>query len=727
MQQNHIRKVTNGQVSKSMQSALALAANGVPVFPVDTNKRPLVKWKDGATTDENQIRKWWKKWPNAMPAFPTGEPSGIAVLDLDRKDGKDGVEALRQLSSEAESPFIIETKSGGLHLWFAHKPDLRCTVGQDKDGLGGVDVRGERGFAVAPGAPGYAFTSGDLDLWVDLRDVGCLPHWPDTLPMQPRAHQASSAAEPSGLPFDALRSALMSLPIQERERLFGSDAEWFKVCRVIADETGASEEGCDLWHEWSDGWGGYDHHAAESKWNREDDYDGARASVWTILQPALANGWTHPDFEAWQSADLAKDFEDAQDPDIADLVGTPIKDHPWGTPMMQGDTIIKNQHNADFYLGMSRDSILPGLRHNEMTHRDEWAEGEVNDKALSTARKGVERAGMKTVAMELVVSAVQTVATDRSYHPVREWLTCQKDDGHGLLDHWLSRYLGAADSVYTRAVGRMFGIQMVARIMEPGCKADYMPVLHGGQGLGKSSACRALSGGTYFSDSMPAIRGDNPVAAMEHLQGIWLVEVAEMASMREAAQEDMKSFLSRQTDRFRVAYGRTTEAHPRQCVFIGTTNKDSFLRDETGGRRFWPVECSRECDPNGLARDRGQLFAEALAAYRAGERWWPDREFEREHLLPMQQEAFGADPWEERIEEILDKPEGIMGEDRKPRREITVNEIMEELGVNSMQQTRKTEMRIAGILKDRLGWVKVKSNGRMVWRRQPGAHLEVVK
>lgn len=210
MQQQITTKAAAGQATKCLQSALALAENDIPVFPVDTNKRPLVKWKDGATTDENQIRKWWKKWPEAMPAFPTGEPSGIAVLDLDRKDGKDGVEALRQLGFEAASPFVIETKSGGLHLWFAHKPDLRCSVGQDKDGIGSVDVRGARGFALAPGAPGYAFTSGDLDLWADLRDVGCLPAWPDTLPMQPRAHQASSAAEPSGLSFNALRSALMS-------------------------------------------------------------------------------------------------------------------------------------------------------------------------------------------------------------------------------------------------------------------------------------------------------------------------------------------------------------------------------------------------------------------------------------------------------------------------------------------------------------------------------------
>ena len=207
------------------QSALNLARAGIPVFPVDAKKRPLVKWKGAAVTSESQIRKWWERWPDAMPAFPTGEPSGIAVLDLDRKDGKDGVEALRELGFEPESPFVVETTSGGLHLWFEHKPGLRCSVGQEKDGLAGVDVRGERGFAVAPGAKGYSFKSGDMDLWADLREVSCLPMWPENMPMQPRAIRASSGAEPSGLSFDALGAALLYTFLENRERLFGSDAE----------------------------------------------------------------------------------------------------------------------------------------------------------------------------------------------------------------------------------------------------------------------------------------------------------------------------------------------------------------------------------------------------------------------------------------------------------------------------------------------------------------------
>ena len=429
-------KAPKGQVS----AALDLARAGIPIFPVDAKKHPLVKWKDAATTDESQIRKWWNRWPEAMPAFPTGEPSGIAVLDLDRKDGKDGVEALRHLGFEAESAFVVETASGGLHLWFKHTPGLRCSVGQDKDGLAGVDVRGERGFAVAPGAKGYTFTSGDLDLWADLRDVGCLPMWPEEMPMQPRAIRASSGAEPSGLSFDALRSALLSLSLEDRERLFGSDAEWFKVCRIIVDETGGSEEGNALWHEWSVGWGGYDHHEAESKWCREDAYTGERASVWAILRPAVDAGWTHPDFEAWQAATAAEDFDgpDAdEEAELDALVGTPSKaltQVEWGTPLMRGDKPVINLFNTTVYLGRNLDSILPGLAHNLMNGRDEWRDGQLTDSAVALARMALERRGLETVGKELVADAAHAVARKRAYHPIRDQLNAVAWDGTGRLE-----------------------------------------------------------------------------------------------------------------------------------------------------------------------------------------------------------------------------------------------------------------------------------------------------
>lgn len=718
MPQDYSAKAPKGQVS----AALNLARAGIPVFPVDAKKHPLVKWKDAATTDEAQIRKWWKRWPEAMPAFPTGEPSGIAVLDLDRKDGKDGVEALRHLGFEAESAFVVETASGGLHLWFKHTPGLRCSVGQDKDGLAGVDVRGERGFAVAPGAKGYTFTSGDLDLWADLRDVGCLPMWPEDMPMQPRAVRASTGAEPSGLSFDALRGALLSLSLEDRERLFGSDAEWFKVCRIIVDETGGSEEGNALWHEFSEGWGGYDHHEAESKWCREDAYTGERASVWAILRPAVDAEWTHPDFEAWQAATAAEDFDgpDAdEEAELDALVGTPSKaltQVEWGTPLMRGDKPVINLFNTTVYLGRNLDTILPGLAHNLMNGRDEWRDGQLTDSAVSLARMALERRGLETVGKELVADAAHAVARKRAYHPIRDQLNAVVWDGTRRLDSWLVRYAGAEDTPYARTVGRKFMIAMVARVMKPGCKQDHTLVLSGRQGQNKSTACRVLAGPEYFSDTLPSIRGDK-TDAIRHLQGKWLVELAELAPSRKSESEDLKAFLSGAVDRVRLPYAKFDEAFPRQCVFVGTTNEDQFLRDATGGRRFWPVTVTRVIDVEALAAERDQLFAEAVAAFKAGEPWWLDREFEAEHAAPVQAAAYVSDSWAEDVSRWLDGTVDDFGGETAPREEVTVSEVLSgALGILPGRHTRADQNRAGAVLRE-LGWAKHHTKRGKVWRR----------
>lgn len=305
--------------------------------------------------------------------------------------------------------------------------------------------------------------------------------------------------------------------------------------------------------------------------------------------------------------------------------------------------------------------------------------------------------------------AVQAAARYNNFHPVRDYFAAHQWDNTNRLDSWLSTYLSAKDTPYTRAIGSRFLISAVARIYDPGCKADYILVLEGPQGKQKSEALRTLAvREAWFTDRLSAVATKD---AAQETAGVFLIEVAEMEPLLRASSSATKAFITRRHDRYRPPYGKHTIRQPRQCVFAGTINPppNGYLKDPTGARRIWPVTCRAMIDLAALARDRDQLWAEAVARFKAGEKWWLETP-ELEALATAEQDKRREiDPWQEPIHAWLDQQ-------TNPNNTSSA-EVLAFLGYDVRQRNASAESRVANILV-RLGYRRYRANlnGKRSWR-----------
>lgn len=252
--------------------------------------------------------------------------------------------------------------------------------------------------------------------------------------------------------------------------------------------------------------------------------------------------------------------------------------------------------------------------------------------------------------------AVTKVADDRAYHPTREFIESLPEwDKVPRVDTLLVDYLGASDTAYVRAVTRKTLCAAISRVLRPGCKFDSMLVLNGPQGVGKSTLIAKLAG-EWFSDSLNLGDTKDKTAA-EKLQGYWILEIGELAGLKKAEVETLRSFLSRQNDIYRAAFGKRATPHLRQCVFFGTTNAESgYLRDTTGNRRFWPVKTpgsGKKQSWNLTHEEILQIWAEALVYVRQGEKLYLSPEMDA-LAKDEQREAMESDEREGLVREYLD-------------------------------------------------------------------------
>lgn len=277
-----------------------------------------------------------------------------------------------------------------------------------------------------------------------------------------------------------------------------------------------------------------------------------------------------------------------------------------------------------------------------------------NDSDLANAKVYFERVYGIWSPTKFKDALLAVVSSERVYHPIKEYFAPLEWDGVKRIDTLLIDYFGAEDTPYTRAVIRKTLVAAVARIYQPGIKFDSILVLSGPQGLGKSTFFSIL-GMKWFSDSL-SISDMRDKTAAEKLLGNWILEISEMNGIRKTEVEVVKSFVTRQDDKFRQAYGVNVESHPRKCIIVGSTNSESgFLRDVTGNRRFWPVHVpgTGKHHPWELT-EVNQIWAEAIHLYNEGEELFL-KGAEAEEAYKMQQAAMESDDREGIVEEYLDR------------------------------------------------------------------------
>lgn len=334
------------------------------------------------------------------------------------------------------------------------------------------------------------------------------------------------------------------------------------------------------------------------------------------------------------------------------------------------------------------------------------------------------------VGVGKIGDAYSEVTNKKRYNKLKDYLSRCQWDGVPRVDTLLIDYFGAEDTEYTRQVIRKTLVAAVARVFAPGTKFDCMLILSGNQGVGKSTFFRTL-GLEWFSDSLTTFDGKD---AMEQVQGNWIIEVGELTGFNRSEMNAIKNFLSKQEDQYREPYGKRKSYYPRQCIIVGTTNENEFLKDRTGNRRFWPVDLGKQEAVKNVWQDLPAevplIWAEAVQMYVAGERLFITGEAEIEAI--RQQEGHKIDSVKEgMIKDFLEVPitsdwyrkspfqrrsdiqAGILENATIRRDKICVAEIWNECFGGDYKQIKQSDIaEISSILNMLEGWEKIKSNAR---------------
>lgn len=582
------------------------------------------EWQRKATDNLDVVRERFRGHHGNIGIFLAGK---FVLIDA---DGPEGVATVDGFPEPLPQTLTAVSGSGTGGHWIyrlqSHQSADKIT---DRRFAPSVDVKVRGQFVAAPSV----HASGNRYQWVNLQEPAGLPDWlyrlvckPVTTAVQTARAQSASA----GLKRVRAYVAKMDPAVSGAG---GHNQTYAVACHVVAQ--GLSED-----EEWE----------VMTEYNERCDPPWSSGELRHKLADARKNANNAP-------------MPDRPRPVLLSVPDGATEDESWRALCIWeqtrngGTRLARSAENAAIILLHDpawRDCIrLDTFKQHVSLTRAPWADYLTaansnqawTDSDTTRLQGWLERKHNLKLPITDLDRAVQVAAERSAHSSARDWMESLEWDGVPRVHNWLTTYLGVPESEYTKNVGGWWLISAVARVYRPGCKADHMLILYGDQGVGKSSAAGILAGVEWFSDSPVPIGSKDAYLA---LQGKLIVEMAELDSMNRAEASAVKSFLTSTSDSFRPPFAKRNVDVPRQCVFIGTTNHVEHLRDGTGDRRFWPVTVG-VVDRVGLERDRAQLWAEAVRAYKEGVRWYPETPAERALCESAQDDHKVRHPWEDRI------------------------------------------------------------------------------
>lgn len=652
-----------------------------------------------ASTDPDTIREWISKYHDANWAIAGGRPlpdgGHLLILDVDpRNGGKDSLANLPEL------PDTVSAASGGNGMHYLFRTPTPQPCGRLTDG---IDIKASGGYIVV--APSTHASGGSYS-WRNHPDEHRIAEAPDFI-----LQRATSAPRPSWSGMDATNSLL---------------GEAFRLAGYLGQplSEGRRAVRCPWSDQHSDGRGlGHDSSTVLLPPTADSNLGGFKCSH----SHCCGKTWKDA-LNALPSTAVAQARERYR-PKAADSLPPTTPDDPIAAWEARMHTVLPVKHTASgttlerstacVRAILVNDPRWAGrVRHNLLTDRVEmvrppwpvdlappnmpeiYAYADVDATRLHCWLSSVYHIAIETGKIH---EAIQSAAQANPYDPVVEYLSSLVWDGTPRVDRFFPVYFGAADTSYIRGVSRRWLVAAVARAYSPGCKVDNIVVLEGAQGVGKSTGLEALvPDRSWFSGSHIPIGADGPEAHRAVL-GKWILEFAELDGINRAELTRVKAFLTDQCPSFRQPYGREYITVPRRCVFAGTTNDDSYLRDPTGGRRFWPVPCS-VVHVERIREDRDQIWAEAVAYFNDGATWHEDDPSFVVSARAAQEQRYESDPWEDMLRTKL-----------ADVREISVADVLvTHLGKRESDVSRGDQMRVSHALK-RMGFVRRHLRGRWVY------------